>query len=902
MLPFSFYILENFKENILGKTLEQGKVVTAILAKSTVNILLMNGGDLSASKVDAQDMLSILIPLKRKGIVEADSIFLSSNKKLNGHIIASFFDKKILKFKKETKTFSSSEISQFFITGKKGYRKFYNKALKENCFEFISVGRLFNKKPVCIGRIVLSEKSTLKIIPKIKKIILIGAVSISLLVAFISYFFSRLISKPIETLTENVKLFHDTETFQTVRVTFTGEIGVLSNAYNHLIKKIEEKINQLQNTNKKLEKLDALKNDFLAKTSHELKTPLNGIIGLSEAMIDGVYGELPDDVLTDLKIITNRGKHLNSLINNILDYSKLRYNDLSLNFSSINLNSVVVFVLEILKPLYINKNIKIINKIPEDFRNIKGDVNRIEQIFTNLLHNAIQFTDKGTIEIYATEDKKLATIYIADTGIGIPEERVTNIFNSFEQLEDVDTRTHDGIGLGLPIAKELIEIHDGTISLKTKLGKGTTFFFTLPFATKEDKEIDLSHTIPHTNIEETYTTSNLAKTEHNFLQENFYKGEKPLILIVDDEMINRKILVNQFSIHHYDTITADSGYKAIDILEQTDKRVPDLILLDIMMPGISGYETCKKIRERFSIYQLPILMLTAKTETSSIIKGFESGANDYILKPCNSKELFSRVESFLKLKDLIEKDINLTEKNKEFTIAYDILLSLLPEKKLDLDCLQMEIWYEPMEEIGGDLYDFFKIDDERIGVLIADVSGHGLSAALLASMLKISFSIFKDLIYEPAELFRAINNSLFDKLKNRFITAAYLILNIKTGELFYSNAGHWPLYILNKKNLNELYVKGGMIGLSKEMKFNQKNIQLTKGDRIVLFTDAVVEARNKEGELFGEKNFISLLESNAKLPSVDFLNHTRESIVQWQESEIFEDDVTMLVMDFDRKI
>lgn len=274
-----------------------------------------------------------------------------------------------------------------------------------------------------------------------------------------------------------------------------AELGTLN---KELENKVAERTIELKNKSQLLEEaynnlkeVDKLKTQFLSTMSHELRTPLNSIIGYTQLILDGVEGDITEGQREDLERIERNAKHLLQLINDILDLSKIEAGKMQLNISKVELKEAIKQSLAIVSPLIGEKRLTIIDNASEKDVYLLADIQRLEQIIINLLSNAIKFTDEGTITIdcsISVDDTNhhWATISVKDTGIGISTENLVKIFEAFKQVEDTSTRKHSGTGLGLSITKRLVEMHGGAIWVTSELGKGTTFYFTMPVATSED--------------------------------------------------------------------------------------------------------------------------------------------------------------------------------------------------------------------------------------------------------------------------------------------------------------------------------------------------------------------------------------------------------------------------------
>jgi two-component system sensor histidine kinase ChiS len=393
-----------------------------------------------------------------------------------------------------------------------------------------------------------------------------------------------------------------------------------------------------------LEAHDKLKDEFLANTSHELRTPLNGIIGLAESLIDGVTGELPDKTKANLAMIMGSGKRLFALVNDILDFSKLKQKELELQLKSVGLREIVDIVLTLSQHLKGQKDLQLINAIDFNLPLAYADENRLQQIFYNLVGNAVKFTKSGTVEVTAKVISQNIEICVADTGIGIPADKLERIFESFEQAEGSTAREYGGTGLGLTVTRQLVQLHGGNIWVESTPAIGSQFKFTLPIAEgREIKRPSQSLVSNKTLLETVVSAETVVSTSQ--IREGQFK-----ILAVDDEPVNLQVLVNHLSLHDYTVIQASSGFEALRLLE--DGLKPDLILLDVMMPKMTGYEVMRKIRETYELNELPTILLTAKNQISDLVTGLEVGANDYLMKPVSKNELLARVKIHLKLHHL----------------------------------------------------------------------------------------------------------------------------------------------------------------------------------------------------------------------------------------------------------
>jgi two-component system sensor histidine kinase ChiS len=419
-------------------------------------------------------------------------------------------------------------------------------------------------------------------------------------------------------------------------------------------KKVQQKEIQLQKElaiNKRLRQTDILKDEFLANTSHELRTPLNGIIGIAESLQDGATGALSTKTKFNLNLISTSGRRLFNLINDILDFSKLRNKDLSLQKAPVDIHSAAEAVMELSKPLVQKKGIQLTNEVPRELELAEADENRLQQILHNLLGNAIKFTDTGEVEIKAERQNGQIKIEVSDTGIGIEAHQLEEIFSAFEQGDGSVAREYGGTGLGLSVTKQLIELHGGKIKVESKVGKGSTFSFTLP-RSKVSRDayqpVAFETRVGVVNAAPSDSNIDLIPTEATIIPP--LNGKHHKILVVDDEPINLQVLDNHLSLNNFEVTQAISGAEALGILEKDPHY--DLIILDIMMPKMSGYEVCRELRKIFLPNQLPVVMLTAKNRVTDLVEGFTSGANNYLIKPFSKDELITRINMHLNLANI----------------------------------------------------------------------------------------------------------------------------------------------------------------------------------------------------------------------------------------------------------
>ena len=660
-----------------------------------------------------------------------------------------------------------------------------------------------------------------------------------------------------------------------------------------------------------LTKMDKLKDEFLANTSHELRTPLNGIIGIIDSLIDGVTGKLSSDTLNNLRMVVQSAKRLSNLVNDILDFSKMKNKDLVLNLKPVDIRSIAQFVISMSQTLKGEKDLDLVFDISEDVPMVSADEDRLEQILQNLLGNSIKFTHTGEIRLSAFVREYNLVVVLSDTGIGIPKDKQKSVFDSFEQVDGSTAREYGGTGLGLSVTKKLVELHNGSIWLESEEGVGSTFFFTLPIS---EEQLDQEPTFNSTTISvENYVVDSTADETMRTTSVSEVKSSFPPILVVDDEPVNIQVLRNHLELNNYSVVSVADGFQALSLLSEQSFS---LILLDLMMPRISGYEVCEKVRLNYSQTELPIIMLTAKNQVEDLVKGLHVGANDYLTKPFHKDELLARVRTHLELSAAIKYLNEAVRIKMELQTAKMVQELLIPKEDPKLDTIEVSSFYQSASETGGDWYGYYIFEDE-LHVLIGDVSGHGVQAALLTA---ISYSVFKTLkVYsmrEDKDLFKNyllllehLNEVIYLTVQDKFhMTFCYNVFNLKTKKLQYASGGHSPTLLYRKEGFDipangntikryvrELFERDTFLGMIQGKTFESYEVPLQVGDVILWYTDGLIENLNSEDESFGRANIKKALKAYAYLSAEEIKEKLIKEAFAHYGSKKPEDDITLIV-------
>ncbi|MBP3040216.1 response regulator [Bacillaceae bacterium Marseille-Q3522] len=404
-----------------------------------------------------------------------------------------------------------------------------------------------------------------------------------------------------------------------------------------------------------LHKVNQQKDDFLANTSHELRNPLHGMINIAQSVLDEETPHLTEKNKNNLALLVKVGRRLSFTLNDLLDVTRLQENIIHLHKQNVRIQDLANTVMDMLRYMIEEKNIHLKLDFPESFPEVIADENRLMQILFNLLHNAVKYTEEGVISVEASCYKGMAYISVKDSGIGMDEETQQKIFQRYEQADSSLTAVGGGLGIGLSICKQLVALHGGTITVKSALGKGSVFSFSLPLAESATEESDNTSDWQNPRVAE---KNNVHVPIFSFDAEKKIEEMKKVppdrndlisaarVLLVDDDTLNLKVIKNILSAE-YNVVTAASGKEALAAL---DKGEWDLVISDVMMPHMSGYELSQLIRKQYSISELPILLLTARNQPVDIYTGFISGANDYVTKPIDALEFKARVQALTDLK------------------------------------------------------------------------------------------------------------------------------------------------------------------------------------------------------------------------------------------------------------
>jgi signal transduction histidine kinase/DNA-binding response OmpR family regulator len=418
----------------------------------------------------------------------------------------------------------------------------------------------------------------------------------------------------------------------------------------------------------KLRELDAVKTNIYTNITHEFRTPLSIIIGLAEQLAENPKIKLNEG----LQIIERNGKSLLRLISQMLDLSKLEAKAMSANLFQGDIIGYLKYIIESFESLAQSKNINLhfvteIDQLIMDF-----NAEKMMQIISNLLSNSVKFTPEGG-DIYLLISKEIGNntnqlnIKVRDTGIGIPADKLPNIFDRFYKVDDDSSIKAEGTGIGLALTKELVTLLNGKINAESELSKGTDVTIILPITNKAElkHDVDLTRLVPDISSFVPETNKDIFWEEENI---EIRKG-LPILLIVEDYLDVTQYL-KSLLVTNYNVYTSMNGREGLD---KALELIPDIVISDVMMPEMDGFTLCEKLKTDERTSHIPVILLTARSSDMSKLEGLETGADDYLIKPVNAKELLTRIKNLIeqrrRLRERFSRDVTLSPKDIAVTSA-----------------------------------------------------------------------------------------------------------------------------------------------------------------------------------------------------------------------------------------
>ncbi len=639
------------------------------------------------------------------------------------------------------------------------------------------------------------------------------------------------------------------------------------------------------------EEADRQKTAFFQNISHELRTPLTLIVGPIESARK--RGQSLDEVTMDM--VMANGRRLQRLVSQLLDLQKLAAGKMEPSREALDLRGFLSRTIGAFAPYAEGRGIQMTGVLPDSLPLTLVDVDHLDKCIYNFLSNAIKFTGAGGSITLSAElvqsngnASRMIKIAVADTGTGIPPEKQAALFQRFGPSEVSLTREQEGTGLGLALVKELIGLYGGAVGVDSVPGQGSTFWLTLPPAPEGTEAPAAVHQQSSTQIAvELGSVRTMVETPPAVRPASGERSKRRgrRVLLVDDNEDLRAYMAGIFTSEGYEVDTAADGEEGVD---RVIAGAPDLIITDLMMPRVSGIELIHRVRRIERFRTTPIILLTARADEQTRQEVRLAGADDYLAKPFHESELLSAARNLTALKS--KEAAFFREIERARAVQYGLLPDILPTPP----GMNLAAVYEPMEEIGGDFYDTVIFPDGKIGILIADVSGHGMTAAMIASMVKAVFVLLSPQISSPAELLLRMNEMLCGKLADNFITCCYTVVDPASRRIVFAKAGHPPPLFMRGGTARFLENPGRVLGSFRDSTYQNLEMNLEPGDRLFFFTDGMVECRNPEKEIYGEPRFLAAAETLVVQPVGFQLQEFMSRLREFQGSPDPQDDVTLV--------
>ena len=424
---------------------------------------------------------------------------------------------------------------------------------------------------------------------------------------------------------------------------------------------------QLEESNKKLKEMDEVKSRFFANISHELRTPLTLLLAPLETMLNRFRSAFDEETRGLLVTMHSNGMRLLKLINDLLDLVRLESGVLAVRREPMDINDFIKGLASAARQMATDKRIALETHVDPSLGMIMGDRDKLEKIILNLQFNALKFTPAGgRVDLRAEKIGEEMVLTVKDTGMGIAEKNLPNVFSRFWQADDSSRRKFQGVGIGLALVKELTELQEGAVSVTSELGKGTTFTVRLPHLPATEEQIAAHKTAAEeaaasspavaagTTVSNQEWLTGLYRRAEMFpgvaavqetvrRVENVRNANLPKLLVADDEPDMLRFLKSQLT-NHYQVIEAVDGQQAV---EKASQFLPDIVLLDMMMPEKDGLQACKELRERSTTQSIPVILLTARADEETKLKALEVGASDFLAKPFSTTELHVRIKNLV---------------------------------------------------------------------------------------------------------------------------------------------------------------------------------------------------------------------------------------------------------------
>jgi signal transduction histidine kinase/CheY-like chemotaxis protein len=693
--------------------------------------------------------------------------------------------------------------------------------------------------------------------------------------------------------------------------------------------RLQETTASLERAYDQLKELDQLKTDFFANVSHELRTPLTLSLGPLESLLKK---EHPADEEQDLQALHRNQLRLLGLINQLLDLAKVESGGSQGEFTRQDVVALIRAVVGEVAQAAQAKGLELELIAPAGSIWLYVDREKLEQVILNLLSNAFKFTDRGGyIVVSIREEGDSVQISVRDTGVGIREDKLDTIFDRFAQVDGSETRKYAGTGIGLALVKSHVELHGGSVDVESEREAGTAFTIVLrkgkahlpPERVRESTYVAATAGMKAREIAEFQTEpeeehlpallsadgasakiDERASDDAEWLPSlNGLNGAKPRVLVVDDTADMRRYLSSLLA-PQYEVRTAKNGAEG---LSETKAWDPDLVVSDVMMPVMSGADMCLAIKRGGGrLSRTPVVLVTARAEEQTRLRGLDYGADDYLLKPFLQEELLLRVRNFvtkrLQERALFDAHLTLRAQHKhiqsDLELARDFQNDLLP--KLDMpEPLKAHVAFRPAEVVGGDFYHLTSLGPNRVRLFVADMVDHGVKAAVRAAAAWPEYTSLDHPNLGPAQVLERLNDVATAKYAD--LSGSFLCLDLHVKDdarvsVQYAQAGEMPFTIVTGAGPTvPPAAEGFMIGLFPKMSYQSRELTITPGTRLFLYSDGLYTQPNGADRIFRE---VALKEAWQMATGRGDIRSATETVIEsfdrFRGSSAQLDDVTLI--------
>ena len=590
--------------------------------------------------------------------------------------------------------------------------------------------------------------------------------------------------------------------------------------------------------------LDRAKTAFFTNVSHEFRTPLTLILGpVADALNDR------DDPLTAsqrvrLDTVYQSSERLLKLVNTLLEFSRLESGKAEARTQITDLGAETKVIAEMFRSAIERAGLRFEVYCSPSNVAVRVDPEMWAKIVSNLLSNALKFTFEGGITVRLVRDGDFVELSVKDSGIGIRAEDQVHMFERFHRVEGARSRSFEGSGIGLALVAELIALHDGSITVESAPGEGTSFVVRLAVAPDEGINA-AAETRVGAGIVSGYVAEAMRwlGPDGELVSEPSGKApasggeDLPTVLVADDNPDMRRYIQSLLE-ERYNVVAVADGEAALDSVRS---MTPDIVISDVMMPKLDGFGLLAAIRGDRATASTPVILLSARAGEESAVEGLDAGADDYLVKPFSAVELLARVRSNLEL-----EHARRAAARREHEIAIELQQALAPVPSPSAQRLEVATFYQPGEsgtEVGGDWYETIDLGRSRAALVIGDVMGKGIRAAATMGQLRSIVRAYAGLNMDPAELLEAVDARLRELGGDQIASCVYAVVDTQARSFEYANAGHLPPLVVHNGAANRLEGSLGPPLGAGPVLLESSQVTLESGTTVVFYTDGLVETR-----------------------------------------------------------